>query len=614
VVLGNLIGTDIHGTAKLGNFLDGVFISDGALANTIGGTIAGSTNVISGNSNDGVELRGANTNRNLVLGNLIGTDINGIVALRNSSDGVQLDNAATTNMIGGIFAQSANVISGNDKNGVEIDGIGTSGNVVLGNLIGTDIHGTAKLGNQGGGVLLIGGPTRNTIGGAAAGAANVVSANGIPNVEIDDGIDIFDAGTSGNVVLGNLLGTDIHGTANLGNAGDGVFIFSGATANTIGGAKAGDANVLSGNNFGIEIAAKGTSGNLVLGNLIGTDRSGTAKLGNLKAGVAIEVGAAHNTIGGTAAAAANVIAGNHDGVEITNSFTSGNVVIGNRIGTGIRGTGNLGNSADGVVIEDVASLNTIGGTAAGSGNIIAFNAAGVVVSGSTSVGDRIEGNSIFSNTGPGIDLNGNGFTANGTNPRAFPNHGQNFPILTAQTTKTVSGTLTSTPKTSFRLEFFASPATGPAGQGKTFLGFLNVTTSSTGTVSFTANITAIPSGSVLTATATNLTTGDTSEFFEKATHAIITTKPTIKFSTAAQVVSLSAQIFIGSIPVTAGAVTFTIQGLSASVIGTVSSTGLVTVKFTIPAKTPKGAHAITAKYDGGGLFAISNVTGVLTIS
>ena len=48
MVLGNLIGTDIHGTAKIGNF-DGVFLGAGAAANTVGGTASGAANVISGN-------------------------------------------------------------------------------------------------------------------------------------------------------------------------------------------------------------------------------------------------------------------------------------------------------------------------------------------------------------------------------------------------------------------------------------------------------------------------------------------------------------------------------------------------------------------------------------
>src|SRR5262249_57302876 len=99
----------------------------------------------------------------------------------------------------------------------------TSGNVVLGNMIGTDVTGTAKLGNTEAGVRFGTdsvsqgyGPTANTVGGTAAGSANVISGNG------GAGVYIQGAGTSGNVVLGNRIGTDVHGTAKLGNTGNGV--------------------------------------------------------------------------------------------------------------------------------------------------------------------------------------------------------------------------------------------------------------------------------------------------------------------------------------------------------------------------------------------------------
>src|SRR5207249_2583060 len=126
---------------------------------------------------------------------------------------------------------------------VVIQGAGTSGNVVLGNYIGTDVNGTADLGNTGTGVLIDGGATANTVGGTSAGARNVISGNNL------DGVRILNVGTSGNVVLGNFIGTDSNGTAALGNSADGVFILVGATANTVGGATASARNVLSGNDL-----------------------------------------------------------------------------------------------------------------------------------------------------------------------------------------------------------------------------------------------------------------------------------------------------------------------------------------------------------------------------
>ncbi len=97
---------------------------------------------------------------------------------------------------------------------------GSSGNLVVGNYIGTDVHGTAALGNAVDGVLINGGSTANTIGGTATGSGNIISGNS------DSGVYLSGGATSGNVVVGNLIGTDVHGTAALGNS-NGVLVKSG---------------------------------------------------------------------------------------------------------------------------------------------------------------------------------------------------------------------------------------------------------------------------------------------------------------------------------------------------------------------------------------------------
>ncbi len=357
VVLGNLIGTDVNGAAKLGNG-DGVEIELSATANTIGGTASGAANVISGNNESGVYLVGGGTSGNVVLGNLIGTDINGAAKLGNGY-GVQIWNHATANTIGGTASGAANVISGNNTVGVYIGFTGTSGNVVLGNLIGTDKNGTANLGNSRVGVEIGDAATANTIGGTASGDANVISGNG------GDGVLL--ALETGNVVLGNLIGTVVNGTANLGNGLDGVLVETGAYDNTIGGGNVISTNGASGVNLFLG------SGNLVQGNLIGTDIHGTAALGYGLDGVIISNGASANTVGGTAAGSRNVISGNEYGVAIGGTGVSGNVVLGNFIGTDVNGTAALGNTRDGVVIIAGATANTIGGTVSGSANVISGN-------------------------------------------------------------------------------------------------------------------------------------------------------------------------------------------------------------------------------------------------
>jgi CSLREA domain-containing protein len=424
VIQGNYIGTDTNGTADLGNSAHGVNIN-GVPNNTIGGTAAGAGNVISGNNGRGVYIIATGATGNVVQGNYIGTDKNGTADLGNSGDGVLIISAAS-NTIGGTAAGAGNVISGNDWQGVFISGSGATGNVVQGNYIGTDKNGTADLGNYADGVRIDAGPG-NTIGGTAAGAGNVISGNG------SHGVHISGSSATGNQVQGNLIGTDKNGTADLGNLAAGVDIDA-APANTIGGTTEEAGNVISGNDWhGVYIAGSGATGNQVQGNLIGTDKNGTADLGNSFDGVVIS-GVPSNTIGGTAAGAGNVISGNNGrGVYITATGATGNVVQGNCIGTDKNGTADLGNSAAGVRI-DAAPGNTIGGTAAGAANTIAHNAAdGVRVDGPTATGNTIRGNSIYSNGGRGIENTnaGNGELAppivdsvgsvsGHTNPKCYP--------------------------------------------------------------------------------------------------------------------------------------------------------------------------------------------------
>ena len=119
------------------------------------------------------------------------------------------------------------------------------------------------------------------------------------------GLQIF--GPSGNVVLGNYIGTNRAGTSVLGNSFDGVVIDAGGSNNTIGGTSAGARNIIAGNNAdGVILAGPN---NLVQGNYIGTDATGTVVLSNAGAGVTI-LDSAGNTVGGTVAEARNLISGN----------------------------------------------------------------------------------------------------------------------------------------------------------------------------------------------------------------------------------------------------------------------------------------------------------------
>jgi len=109
-VSGNYIGTDLNGTADLGNTIYGVWILGGAQSNTIGGTSSGAGNVISGNDASGLAISGTGTNSNVVKGNYIGTVADGTSARRNEEEGVYIYGGAQYNTIGGTVAGARNII------------------------------------------------------------------------------------------------------------------------------------------------------------------------------------------------------------------------------------------------------------------------------------------------------------------------------------------------------------------------------------------------------------------------------------------------------------------------------------------------------------------------
>ncbi len=241
-----------------------------------------------------------------------------------------------------------------------------------------------------------------------------------------DGIRI-QAGADNITVAGNWIGTDGSGLTTLGN-GDGIEL-RGAGA-TIGGTDVGDRNVINHNgNEGINITGAGATGNKVLGNYIGLEPDGSSGAGNTDVGIAVLSGATGNTIGGPTVSERNVISRNFEGIEIN---SANNVVQGNYIGTDATGTLNRGNrSDDGVEIQTGGNNNLIGGTAAGAGNLIAFNQLhGVSLKAGT--GNAVLGNQIHSNGQMGIDIGNNGVSANnGSTAGGLPNLGMDYPVFTS---------------------------------------------------------------------------------------------------------------------------------------------------------------------------------------
>jgi hypothetical protein len=432
---------------------------------------------------------------------------------------------------------------GSTVRGLDIDRFGGNGIVIqgggrdtlTGDFLGTDVTGTVALGNGFAGVFITA-SSFNIIGGTGPGERDLISGNQVQGVHIE--------GTSsvGNHILGDLIGTDISGDIALGNGpvnepyiGDGVRI-EGARFNLVGGAGPGEGNVLSANTSdGIDIR-EGAMGNVVIDNNIGTDASGTLPLANHEDGVYLQ-GASDNLIGGLISGDANVIGGNGDNGIFLYGSSDGNVIAGNFIGTNARHGGGLGNGSNGEY-EGVFLWRGYDYPGTGynyptgpSNNVIISNtitnssASGITVGLSlaeNSTGNSVLGNSIYGNNALGIDLGSD------TNPPlpndpgdtdTGPNNLQNYPVLASPTahghgTFTATGTLNSLPNTLFRIELFANPvpASTAYAQGETYLGFVNVVTDKNGNAAFSFTYNAVTGQPVLTATATNLQTGDTSEF------------------------------------------------------------------------------------------------------
>jgi parallel beta-helix repeat protein len=550
-VSGNFIGTDPTGMIGEGNTQDGVHIG-GSNGNTVGGLTADARNVISGNGNTGIHIEPSNNNT--IVGNFIGTDVTGKNGLSSATSiaGVLIF-ACNNNTVGGATPNARNIISGNSGGfggyGVEVGGFGT-GNQVLGNCIGTDVTGESAVpnvngvfenaantvsnnvisgnhditGNTGFGLRLLGGTaTGNYIGtdqsgtqalgnvvGVQMGSATLGGTGGAADRNVISGnTNGGVAAGSYSIILGNYIGTDVSGTLALGNLAPGIQVFYSNNV-TIGGTSASARNVIAGNSpIGgfADIDILGSTNILIQGNYVGVDKSGDvplSSLANSSVGILVRQNSSYVTIGGTSTGAGNVL-GSRDSLIAISGGANYNTVQGNSLGVGADGITPLSSNA-GVRILATTN-NLIGGTASGAGNTIA-NSAGDGVFVQSAGGNSILGNSIHNNGGLGIHLDSSG------------NNNQAAPVLTtaasAGSGATINGTLASVANTSFRIEFFSNSSPNPSGfgEGLTFLGFATVTTDSSGNATFTASLAAsVPVGQrYLSATATNLTTNDTSQF------------------------------------------------------------------------------------------------------
>ncbi len=189
----------------------GLFISNCSTAiaiyksyNTIGRSLPGYRNVLSGNASSGVYLGTVNAHHNVVQGNWIGLSITGDTKAPNYA-GVTIHDKAHDNTIGGYQAAQGNYISGNTTHGIVIQATNTDGNLVGANTIGLPAVGYLDVGNGSTGITIANGVQNTRIGGSGL-IGNTISKNGREGVSISSAHNTL---IEGNIIELNTYGVRV---------------------------------------------------------------------------------------------------------------------------------------------------------------------------------------------------------------------------------------------------------------------------------------------------------------------------------------------------------------------------------------------------------------------
>lgn len=321
-------------------------------------------------------------------------------------------------VIGGSTPADRNIISGNQHIGIRL--LDVTGCTVSSCYIGTDRTGTAAIPNYDG-MSMEGAVTNCTIGGTTEGERNLISGN------TDYGLPLFGVGATGNVIIGNYIGTDVTGTVAIGNT-YGVLFDDGSFGNRVGGDTEAERNIISGNvGYGVFFYNNGTNSNTLKNNYIGTDHTGITAVPNT-AGIIIDGISYQNTMDG------NIISGNVQvGIGINITGSDGNVVVRNRIGVNAAGEP-LPNGMDGIRISQGPESTVIGGTPE-EGNRIAHNGGcGVYITNDNCKRHLISCNSFYENGSLAIDLFEPGVNPNDAGDGDDGANGKlNYPVITSVT-------------------------------------------------------------------------------------------------------------------------------------------------------------------------------------
>ena len=364
---------------------------------------------------------------------------------------------------------------------------------IWGNFFGMDPTGTASIPNGANGVDLgenDGGGSSNITIGTNSDGTNDANEGNLISANLQDGI--LGISLTNSVISGNFIGSNRGGIGTFGNVRNGILLATSSNSNRIGtnGDNTNDGQELNGiinNGVGIFIAAN-SNFNQISGNLVGVNTNSFAAAPN---GIGIEIrNSSNNRIGvNTAdanfAAEANIVSSNTgDGIRLraetfffNNDVVSGNIVSGNYVGTTPLNDsrGNGGNGVNLISANAITnSSNTIGSNNDGisdiaEGNIITNNTfAGIATDNTADIfGNMFSTNSIHNNGGLGIDLGGNGVTANDDGDGDDgPNGYFNFAAIQTAHGDGTNLTITGVAESGSLIQFYISDGSG---EGATYL-------------------------------------------------------------------------------------------------------------------------------------------------
>ena len=395
------------GTSAQGNLV-GILVENGD-GNIIGAdeNPDDSANVISGNDGDGIVIE-ADAAETVVAGNLIGPRADGTLSRANGGNGIT--DRGTATLIGGASAAARNTVSGNTGNGIQLEG--SAGAVIIGNYIGLNEMGNDAIPNQGDGLIDQGIGTQ--IGGAAAGEGNVIGGNN------GTGISVRGAEATERTIQGNFVGTTANGLLALSNDINGILLRNDTRNVVVGGAAPGAGNVVSGND-GVGIRVEGDNISLA-GNLIGLGADGSTTLGN--GGFGVRLLGSNNLVGGDMVSLGNVVSNNSTGISVGGNARE-NVVRKNSItANNLLGIDLTGNANNGIAKPSLTAQNPVVGTGPGNATIDLYvddeNEGGLYV-GTTSTGPG-GGFSLVIDLSPyvGQNLTATATTADGTSEFSAP--------------------------------------------------------------------------------------------------------------------------------------------------------------------------------------------------